>query len=122
MYILCFSAVQVFPRFFYVSDDSLLSILSNPMSVSSIQPHLVSLFGALSHLSLTQDEGEPPLITAVESTEGERLELLTPVRLFCLVYWDGEVVTANLALAGSEGVYYVLVVKVAYCSVTNYVL
>lgn len=72
------------------------------MSVSSIQPHLVSLFGALSNLSLTQSEGELPLITAVESTEGERLELLTPVRLFLYVKKHGDFITADLALGGAS--------------------
>lgn len=74
--------MQVFPRFFFVSDDSLLSILSNPMSVCSIQPHLISLFGAMDSIVLSRSagSGEHPAITAVESVAGERLDLVTPVR------------------------------------------
>ena len=83
--------VQVFPRFFFVSDDSLLSILSNPMSVSSIQPHLISLFGAMDNIVLSGSagSGEDPEITAVESVGGERLSLITPVRCICMSCYDG---------------------------------
>lgn len=70
--------MQVFPRFFFVCDDSLLCILSNPMSVSSIQPHLISIFGAMSNIVLAGSK-EQPLITAVESILGERLNLISPV-------------------------------------------
>jgi hypothetical protein len=63
-----------------VSDDSLLSILSDPMSVSSMQPHLISLFGAMSNIILAPPVvGEDPIIIAVESVEGERLNLVSPV-------------------------------------------
>lgn len=88
-HLLLFSFVKVFPRFFFVSDDSLLSILSNPMSVTSIQPHLISLFGAMNNIVLAPSgNGEDPVITAVESVEGERLDLVSPVR--CELIWPVE--------------------------------
>ena len=64
----------------YVSDDSLLGILSSPGSTHSLQPHLHSLFAAISNIIITSpQEGEAPAITAVESPEGEVLQLETPV-------------------------------------------
>ena len=57
------------------------------MSVSSIQPHLISLFGAMSNLVLegSAKSGEDPIITAVESVEGETLNLISPVRKVALI-------------------------------------
>ena len=77
---LLLSPRQAFPRFYYVSDDSLLSILSSPHSTHSLQPHLGSLFAAVTNIivSSPQDE-ETPVITAVESPEGEILQLELPV-------------------------------------------
>ena len=79
--------MQAFPRFFYVSDDSLLQILSSPLSPSSLTPYLPSLFTNTRSL-ITQSPGTkeedkkeeaPVIITAVESAEGERLDLVEPV-------------------------------------------
>ena len=83
-----FTLFQVFPRFFYVSDDSLLSILSNPKSVSSIKPHLVSLFGAIGNVIVTESshDGGAPVITAVESIQGECLNLINPVRHIVILW------------------------------------
>ena len=63
-----------------MSDDSLLSILSNSKSVSSIRPHLVSVFGSIGNLLI--DPGLLQGITtiiAVESVEGECLNLISGV-------------------------------------------
>ncbi len=76
-----YNIIQVFPRLFYVSDDSLLSVLSNPKSVTSLKPHLVSLFGAVGDVVVagSSQNGETPVITAVESIQGECLNLINPV-------------------------------------------
>ena len=67
---------QVFPRFYFVSDDSLLSILSSSTSVESIKPHLSSLFNDVgSIVSVSSTDGGAPIITGVESCEGEVLPL-----------------------------------------------
>ena len=80
IFVLLLLSPQAFPRFYYVSDDSLLSILSSPSSTHSLQPHLGSLFAAVTNIivSSPQDE-ETPVITAVESPEGEVLQLELPV-------------------------------------------
>ncbi len=71
---------QVFPRLYYVSDDFLLSVLSDP---SSLHTHLHTLFGGVAALVTTPTlgKGEPPVITAVESVEGERLQLTKQVTI-----------------------------------------
>ena len=75
------TCLQVFPRFCYISDDSLLQVLSDNLSVTSLSPHLPSIFTAL-HSLLTHSpgkEGDPVVITAVASVEGEQLCLTEPV-------------------------------------------
>ena len=72
-----------------MSDDSLLSILSNPKSVTSIQPHLMSLFGAVSNVIVAGSSNNgmgTPVITAVESIQGERLDLIDPVSQLALSF------------------------------------
>ena len=63
-----------------MSDDSLLSILSNSVSVESVKPHLGSLFNNVGRIvsTNTNDRGES-LITGVESCEGEILPVNQPV-------------------------------------------
>ena len=76
--------MQAFPRFFYVSDDSLLQILSSPLSPSSLTRHLPTLFTNTRSLVTCRpnNKGEDPvIITAVESVEGERLNLTDPVSI-----------------------------------------
>ena len=120
----------MFPRFFYVSDDSLLSVLSNPMSVSSIQPHLASLFGGMGNLVLadsTSSHGEAPVIIAVASVDGEKLPLHTPVRMCCvlsgiriiMVVWEfhcGQFTSCcAVSLNGSVGVLIESIVQSVLC-------
>ena len=72
----------MFPRFYFVSDDSLLSILSNSLSVESVKPHLSSLFNDVgSIVSADPTDGDAPLIIGVESHEGEFLRLNQPVSI-----------------------------------------
>ena len=64
-----------------MSDDSLLSILSDPTSPTTVQSHLGSLFGATASIlttSSTQD-GDIPSVTGVVSAEGEKLNLIRQV-------------------------------------------
>ena len=66
-----------------MSDDTLLTILSNPTSIHSICPHLGSLFTAVRGVTTRptdeEEEGESSEIVAVESVEGERVDLSNPV-------------------------------------------
>ena len=70
-----------------MSDDSLLSILSNSVSVESVRPHLSSLFNDVgSIMSAKKMNEDVPSITGVESREGETLKLNQPVSIkFILV-------------------------------------
>lgn len=77
------SSLQAFPRFHFISDSVLLSILSAANSVESIQPYLTSMFGNMAALTVTHlddiNRGPQAVISSVTSIEGEELMLVRHV-------------------------------------------
>ena len=64
-----------FPRFYFLSNDELLEILSQTKNVSSVQPHLSKCFDGLVKVEF----GENDIIKAMISGEGEVVPFLKPV-------------------------------------------
>lgn len=79
---------RLFPRFYFISTDELLSILGSS-TPAGVQPHMMKMFDNVRSLRLLSDAGDaggaglnaPPMrATAMISGEGEVMEFRQPVR------------------------------------------
>uniref|UniRef100_A0A915BJF8 Dynein heavy chain, cytoplasmic n=6 Tax=Parascaris univalens TaxID=6257 RepID=A0A915BJF8_PARUN len=67
-----------FPRFYFVGDEDLLEIMGNSKDITRLQKHLKKMFAGIT--SIDVDE-ENLLVTALNSREGERVQLVKPVNI-----------------------------------------
>ncbi|XP_057583181.1 dynein axonemal heavy chain 14 [Hippopotamus amphibius kiboko] len=72
---------MVFPRFYFLSNDELLDILSESRNPESVQPHLVKIFENIKQLLIWKQEIGPPAVMMLISAEGETLVLPKKIRI-----------------------------------------
>ena len=69
---------DLFPRFYFLSDDDLLEILGQSNKETVLQKHIQKLFPGVHRLGL-QTENEITIIKCIKSTENDEIKLLKEV-------------------------------------------
>ncbi|KAM8945402.1 dynein axonemal heavy chain 14 [Pelodytes ibericus] len=72
---------RVFPRFYFLSNDDLLSILAESKNPHVIQRHLVKCFENIRHLDIKHPIKSPPVVVMMTSAEGEKIPMPKNVRI-----------------------------------------
>lgn len=70
----------LFPRFYFLSNDELLEILSQTRNPQAVQPHLSKCFDAIKSLEFSSSDSKSIDIVAMISPEGERVPFLKTVK------------------------------------------
>ncbi|XP_055020703.1 dynein axonemal heavy chain 10 [Boleophthalmus pectinirostris] len=69
---------NAFPRFFFISDDELLSILGSS-DPTCVQEHMIKMYDNIASLRFEGGDGRESMAGAMVSAEGEVMELKRPV-------------------------------------------
>ncbi|OAJ44270.1 hypothetical protein BDEG_27524 [Batrachochytrium dendrobatidis JEL423] len=89
----------LFPRFYFLSNDELLEILSQTKNPQAVQPHLSKCFDAIKSLEFSSNDPKSIDIVAMISPEGERVPFLKTVKARGNVEaWLGNVEEAMVAV------------------------
>eukprot|EP00792_Barthelona_sp_PAP020_P009033 TRINITY_DN3265_c0_g1_i1.p1 TRINITY_DN3265_c0_g1~~TRINITY_DN3265_c0_g1_i1.p1 ORF type:complete len:4284 (+),score=1224.26 TRINITY_DN3265_c0_g1_i1:1098-12854(+) len=68
-----------FPRFYFLSNDELLQVLSQTTNPTAIQPHLSKCFDAIERLRFYNSDDNELMINAMFSPQGEMVEFVSSV-------------------------------------------
>uniref|UniRef100_A0A1A9ZFQ9 Dynein heavy chain linker domain-containing protein n=1 Tax=Glossina pallidipes TaxID=7398 RepID=A0A1A9ZFQ9_GLOPL len=68
---------RIFPRFYFISTDELLSILGSS-EPSAVQNHIIKMYDNVKFLRLIKESANLTVVTAMISTEGEVLDFRQP--------------------------------------------
>uniref|UniRef100_A0A8C5PZV6 AAA+ ATPase domain-containing protein n=1 Tax=Leptobrachium leishanense TaxID=445787 RepID=A0A8C5PZV6_9ANUR len=72
---------RVFPRFYFLSNDDLLSILAESKNPHVVQRHLEKCFENIRHLHIEHPIKSPPVVVMIASAEGEKIPMPKNVRI-----------------------------------------
>jgi dynein heavy chain len=67
-----------FPRFYFLSNDELLEILSQTRNAHAVQPHLIKCFDSMKKIEFTKEANSKTII-GMHSSEGEYVKWTGPV-------------------------------------------
>ncbi|XP_063079957.1 dynein axonemal heavy chain 6-like [Engraulis encrasicolus] len=86
---------NIFPRFYFLSNEELISVLTQSRNPSVIQPFLVKCFSNIYRLEMQEQTLLHPLLVQLHSLEGETITMPTIVQIRGPVeQWMGNVETA----------------------------
>ncbi|ORY38879.1 hypothetical protein BCR33DRAFT_853838 [Rhizoclosmatium globosum] len=89
----------LFPRFYFLSNDELLEILSQTRNPQAVQPHLSKCFDAIKSLDFNSNDPKSIDIAAMVSPEGERVGFIKMIKARGNVEaWLGAVEEAMFAI------------------------
>ncbi|KAI8909816.1 dynein heavy chain and region D6 of dynein motor-domain-containing protein [Gorgonomyces haynaldii] len=89
----------LFPRFYFLSNDELLEILSQTKNPQAVQPHLSKCFDAIKSLEFSSGDPKSIDIAAMVSPEGEKVTFLKTIKARGNVEgWLGTVEEAMVAV------------------------
>ncbi|XP_070984280.1 dynein axonemal heavy chain 6-like [Oncorhynchus clarkii lewisi] len=86
---------SVFARFYFLSNEELLDVLSQSKNPNAIQPHLVKCFSNIRHLNIQEHARLHHVVASIRSAEGETVTMPKNVQIRGPVeQWMGNVETA----------------------------
>ncbi|KAH9277041.1 hypothetical protein BASA83_000559 [Batrachochytrium salamandrivorans] len=89
----------LFPRFYFLSNDELLEILSQTKNPQAVQPHLSKCFDSIKSLEFSSNDPKSIDIVAMISPEGERVPFLKTIKARGNVEgWLGNIEEAMVAV------------------------
>ncbi|XP_062240587.1 dynein axonemal heavy chain 2 [Platichthys flesus] len=71
---------QVFPRFYFLSNDDVLEILGQSLNPEAMQPHMKKCFDNIKHLRIEKATVKPEAL-GMSSADGESIDFIQPVQL-----------------------------------------
>ena len=90
---------NAFPRFFFISDDELLSILGSS-DPACVQEHIIKMFDNISSLRLIKGTDNITIAHAMISAEKEKIKFITTNRLKIIKLYTMKIIN-NWALSGA---------------------
>ena len=73
---------MAFPRFYFLSDDELIDILSRTQDAKAVQPHMRKLFSAIAALNFEPSQpGISAIISAMHSNAGELVTFIDRIKV-----------------------------------------
>jgi dynein heavy chain len=89
----------LFPRFYFLSNDELLEILSQTKNPQAVQPHLSKCFDAIKNLEFGSKDSKSIDIVGMNSPEGEKVPFIKTIKARGNVEgWLGNVEEAMVAV------------------------